>query len=275
MSQSKLLLLVVAVTYFCAFIVLAEDEHDPRDDMIKYKGLLACRTCETLVNKLALLHHTTSLPTTMHGVHDRRSQDTKRKAQIETRNTEIVDGVCQKLLKEAVDEDDKGNIQMLQLHCDRIVEKNEKKFSKFLNTLVANESRAFVPVDSHKDEKTGKITPKFAFEHEIDDLCKKFCVEKNSMKDQMAKMREDIKRKQQELADNMSVLEIFQEAVGLLVTYWYISATSIILLTALGVWLQIKFLAPRDAKGRPILSQKAFAKANVGRRLGEGKPKSE
>eukprot|EP00388_Colpodella_angusta_P047937 GDKK01074503.1.p1 GENE.GDKK01074503.1~~GDKK01074503.1.p1 ORF type:complete len:255 (+),score=27.41 GDKK01074503.1:35-766(+) len=243
--------------------------------MIKYKGLLACRTCETVVDKLALLHHTTPLPNTMHGIHDRRSQSTKRKAQIETRNTEIIDGICAKLIEEAIKEDDKGNLQMHQLHCDRIVEKNEKQFAKFLTSLVANESRLYAPVDSHKDEKTGKITPKFAFEHESDLMCKKFCVEKNSMKDQMTKMREDIKRKQQELADNISITEILSEALGLLVSYWYISVTSIIALTALGVWLQIKFLAPRDASGRPILSHKGFSKANTGRRLGEGKPKAE
>lgn len=262
-------------------LAASDDEPvDPRDDIIKYKGLLSCRCCELMVNKLALLHHTTPMPITMDGQHDRRSKDKKLMAQLETRNAEITEALCPRLIKEASSSSSsssksesgaESDLQLLQLHCDRIMGASETAFGKYLTTLAMNTSRLYIPVGEDKNEKTGRITPKFAFDEEVDGICERFCVEKNSMKDQMAKMQEEIKRKQREIVENMSILEIFSEALSLLLTYWYLSVPTVIILTAIGLFIQIKYMLPRDDKGRPILGKDGFAKAYVapsGKRLG-------
>ena len=225
---------------------------DPLDDAIKYKGLLSCRACETVVEQLALMHHTTALPVGHGGAHDGRSAEKKARMQLQTRNAEILDGVCAALIAKNSAAGEQGDVQMLQLHCDRVVGASERRFGQFLSSLAANASRLYVPVGEDKNDKTGRITPLFAYASEKDAMCKRFCVEKNSMKEQMAKMQEEIKKKQMEHM-NISMYEIFGEAIGILLGYWYLSVPAILLLTAIGLYLQIKYLAPRDANGRPIL----------------------
>ena len=229
--------------------VVEEDEEkkDPTDELIKYKGLLQCKMCEDAVESLTRAHFSTPLGTSAKSLH-RSNPKVEAQRTLLARNTELVDGLCGTMMAAAEKEGDQGTMGTIQQHCQTIVNEEEEKLVKYLSTLYTESGIELDPAQLRTDDK-GKVH--YASEAKVDRICSPHCGYKTKMKQSIANMKEDMMQKHRELASNISFVEIFQEAFGLMAEYWYLTGGFFIVVTGLFTFLQLKYISPLPKRPPP------------------------
>jgi len=226
-----------------------EAKKDPTDELIKYKGLLQCKMCEDAVESLTRKHFSTPLGVSAKSLH---RSDPKVEAQrtLIARNTELVDGLCAAMMKDAEKEGDTGGMGTIQQHCQTIVNEEEEKFVKYVGALYKDMGMEMNPAKLRLDDK-GKVH--YAAEAKVERLCKPHCSFKTNLKKSMDDMKEEMMQKHRELASNVSIWEIFSEAFALMAEYWYLSVGFFIMVTGLFTFLQLKYISPLPKRPPPSL----------------------
>eukprot|EP00758_Cryptobia_borreli_P013959 Tbor_TRINITY_DN5883_c1_g2::TRINITY_DN5883_c1_g2_i1::g.6502::m.6502 len=252
------LIVPLCAEYVEGFEVAAEEYSEEmkkkklEDDVIKYAEILQCQMCEVALETLTVMEYKDR---DQNKHIDSAKEDKYQRALHETRNYEVVEGLCEKMKNDALKAKDKGSLGMIQLHCARIIEEKGATFVKYLSKL-QNENRPLVlrkpkpkgPSRMHKEAAKGSSTDKvnplmYSNEEEVEEMCESLCPVKSSIKASMNRAKESVKMQHDTYEMRMrAFFHVFKQALSIIAGYWYLALGGFVTLTVLLTWIQWKLL---------------------------------